>query len=216
MPCQPLALWLLINPEPPGTGRGPVCQTQLGCHPQSFIMMCLFTDDLDVPFERRNKWPGQKCWGHSTAGATGAAAGMLHCLGTQDWIPRATGSVLPLRWGSHCLCFPRSHGLQLGGFSTPCKTGMLKNPNPIRASQCLILPGKSKSCAAMSLSTKHRPILVLFDCELSCSYGKLIRLSSSPKSLASSSPFTWYMELQILSNDQLHFQPHWAPWESLG
>lgn len=81
-PRQPFALWLLINPEPPGTGRGSVCQTQLGCHPQSFIMMCLFTDDLDVPFERRSKWPGQKCWGHSIAGATGVAAGMLHCLGT--------------------------------------------------------------------------------------------------------------------------------------
>lgn len=45
-------------------------------------MMCLFTDDLDVPFERRSKWPGQKGWGHSIAGATGVAAGMLHCLGT--------------------------------------------------------------------------------------------------------------------------------------
>lgn len=40
----------------------------------------------------------------------------------------------------------------------------------------------------MSLSTEHQPILVLFDCELSCSYGRFIRLSSSPKSLAPAAP----------------------------
>lgn len=54
--------------------------------------------------------------------------------------------------GDHNDCvFPDPTGSQLNGFSTPCKTGMLENPAPIHASQYLILPGKSKSCAAVSL-----------------------------------------------------------------
>lgn len=96
MPRRPLAQWLLINPEPPGTGRGLLCQTPLGHHPPSFITTCLFTEDLAIPFEKRSKWPGQKSRGHSIAGATGSAAGMLHRLGTQDWIPSGKGSILPL------------------------------------------------------------------------------------------------------------------------
>ena len=59
-------------------------------------MICLFTEDLDVPFERRNKWPGQKSQGYGIAGATGSAAGMLHWLGMQNWIPSGKGSVLPI------------------------------------------------------------------------------------------------------------------------
>jgi len=106
MPCQPLAQWLPINPEPPGMGRWPVYQMHLGHHPQSFIMMGLFTEDFDIPFEMTNKWPGQKSGGYSIAGATGSAARMLHWLGTQDRIPSGTGTVLPLQAVSGCLCFP--------------------------------------------------------------------------------------------------------------
>lgn len=50
MPSQPLACWLLVHPVPPGMGRGLACQMHLGHHPQSFIMMCLFTEDLECPF----------------------------------------------------------------------------------------------------------------------------------------------------------------------
>lgn len=69
-------------------------------------MMCLVTEDLDIPFERRSKWPGEESQEHGIAGAMGSAAGMLHHLGMQDWIPSGKGSVLPLRWVSDCLCFP--------------------------------------------------------------------------------------------------------------
>lgn len=106
MPSRPLAQRLLINPEPPGMGRGPLCQTPLGHHPQSFIMTCQFTEDLDIPFEKRSKWPGQNSREQSIAGAMGLAAGMLHRLGVQNWIPSSKGSILPLQWVSGCLRFP--------------------------------------------------------------------------------------------------------------
>lgn len=124
----------------------------------------------------------------------------------------AKGLLCPSHWDHTACVFPDPTGSQLGGFIAPCKSGMLRNPTPIHASQYLIFPGKPQSCAATSLSTEHQPILVLFDCEL----WKIQQAASIYQIPGSSSPFAWCMEVQILSNDQLHFWSHWAPWQSLG
>lgn len=92
-------------------------------------MMCLFTEDLGVPFERRNKWPGQKSRGHGIAGAAGSAAGMLHRLGAHR-----TGSQVVK--GLFCpsdgyqtatACVSRVTRSQLGGFSAHLHQACWKN-----------------------------------------------------------------------------------------
>lgn len=88
----------------------------------------------------------------------------------------------------------------------------VEKPNP---NSCLPLPHSSWQIQELYchvLVYEHQPILVLFDCEL----WKIQQAASTSQIPGSSSPFTWCMELQILSNDQLHFWPHWAPWQSLG
>lgn len=164
MPCQPLAQWLLINPEPPGTERGPACQTHLGRHPQSFIMMCLFAEELNVPFERRIKWPGQKSWGTALQVPRGLQRGC--CTG---WACRTGSQVVKGPFcpsdGCQTACvFPVTRP-QLGGFSAHLYRAHWKNQTqpmlPIASSfvtqpravlRCLYLLNVNRSRCSLAVS----------------------------------------------------------------